>query len=92
MTSPAAPPASLIDYPCAFPVKVMGAKAEGFVEEMASIAQRHDPGFDPATVQLRPSRTGVWLGVTLTIMATSREQLDALYRELTAHPMVKVVL
>lgn len=90
MTQPVPP--SLIDYPSAFPVKVMGARVDGFVEALVAVAQRHDPGFDAATVELRPSRTGAWLGVTLTVTATSREQLDALYRELTAHPMVKVVL
>jgi hypothetical protein len=90
MTAPTAP--SLIDYPSVFPLKVMGAHVEGFVDAMVAVAQRHDPAFDPSTVELRPSRTGAWLGVTLNVTATSREQLDALYRELTAHPMVKVVL
>lgn len=90
----ASPPeeASLITYPSAFPVKVMGAHVEGFVQAVVQVAQRFDPGFDPATVQTRPSRAGNWLAVTITITATSRAQLDGLYRALSSHPMVKVVL
>ena len=83
---------SLIDYPCPFPIKVMGLKVEGFEVAMSEIAQRHDPGFDAATLEVRHSKGGNYLGVTLTVVATSRAQLDALYRELTAHPLVKVVL
>jgi hypothetical protein len=56
------------------------------------VALQFDPGFDPATVQTRPSRAGNWLGVTITVTATSRAQLDELYRTLSTHPMVKVVL
>jgi uncharacterized protein len=83
---------SLIEYPSAFPIKVMGLKAEGFVHAMVDIAKRFDPGFDAATVELRNSGGGKYLGITLTIQATSREQLDELYRTLSTHPMVKVVL
>jgi uncharacterized protein len=83
---------SLIAYPSAFPIKVMGAHAEGFVDAVAAIARQFDPGFDAATVSTRASRGGRWLGVTVTVTATSRAQLDALYRALAAHPLVKVVL
>ena len=86
------PERSLIEYPSAFPIKVMGARVEGFTEAIVAVAQRFDPGFDPATVESRPSRGGNYLGLTITIAATSREQLDALYRELSSHPMVKIVL
>jgi len=86
------PDQSLITYPCAFPIKVMGAQVEGFVEAIVNIAQQFDPGFDPATVEQRPSKAGTYLGLTITVTATSREQLDELYRTLTTHPMVKVVL
>jgi len=86
------PEQSLIEYPSAFPIKVMGAHVEGFVEAIVSVAQRFDPGFDPATVERRPSKGGNYLGLTITITATSREQLDELYRTLSTHPMVKVVL
>ena len=83
---------SLIEYPSRFPIKVMGAKVDGFVHAITTIAREFDPSFDAATVELRDSRAGNYLGITITITATSREQLDSLYRALTAHPMVKVVL
>ena len=83
---------SLIEYPSRFPIKVMGAKADGFVHAITQIAERFDPAFDASTVELRNSKAGNYLGVTITVTATSREQLDDIYRALTAHPMVKVVL
>jgi putative lipoic acid-binding regulatory protein len=83
---------SLIEYPCRFPIKVMGAMADGFADALAEVARQFDPDFDPATMELRPSKGGNYLGVTITVTATSREQLDNLYRALTAHPMVKIVL
>jgi putative lipoic acid-binding regulatory protein len=86
------PEQSLIRYPSAFPIKVMGAHAAGFVDAVVAMAMRFDPGFDPASVETRPSKAGNYLGVTITITATSREQLDDLYRALSSHPMVKVVL
>ncbi len=86
------PEQSLIDYPCAFPIKVMGALVDGFDEAMIAVALQFDPGFDAASVERRPSSGGRYLGLTLTVNATSREQLDELYRTLSTHPMVKVVL
>ncbi len=89
-----APPddTSLIEYPSAFPIKVMGVHAEGFEEAIVALALQFDPTFDRASVERRPSKGGKYLGLTITITATSRDQLDSLYRALTAHPMVKVVL
>ena len=86
------PEQSLIQYPSAFPIKVMGQNAEGFVHAVTEIVRRFDPDFDAATVELRPSSGARYLGVTVTVTATSREQLDELYRTLSTHPMVKVVL
>ncbi|HNT38308.1 MAG TPA: DUF493 family protein [Rubrivivax sp.] len=86
------PEESLIEYPSAFPIKVMGAQVEGFVDAVVAVVRAFDPGFDPATIEHRPSRAGNYLGLTVTITATSREQLDELYRTLSTHPMVKVVL
>ena len=83
---------SLIKYPSRFPIKVMGAKVDGFVEAVTSIARHFDPEFDAASVELRDSKAGNYLGITITINATSREQLDELYRTLSTHPMVKIVL
>lgn len=90
--SPATRADSLIEYPCKFPIKVMGNRAEGLVHAITSITREFDPGFDANTVELRESKGGKYLGVTVTITATSREQLDELYRTLSTHPMVKVVL
>ncbi|WBY00307.1 DUF493 family protein [Ramlibacter tataouinensis] len=98
MTAPKPAPAadprkdSLIEYPSRFPIKVMGAKADGFVHAVTQIARQFDGEFDAATIELRDSKAGNYLGITIIVTATSREQLDDLYRALTAHPMVKVVL
>jgi hypothetical protein len=98
-TPPPAPPGptdprkdSLIEYPSRFPIKVMGAKVEGFVHAVTTVAKQFDPQFDAGTVELRDSKAGNYLGITITINATSREQLDELYRTLSTHPMVKMVL
>lgn len=86
------PEQSLIEYPCHFPIKVMGARVEGFTQAIVHVARQFDPDFDADTVEQRPSRAGNYLGLTLTVRVTSREQLDELYRTLTTHPMVKFVL
>ena len=83
---------SLVAYPSVFPIKVMGENVEGFAQAMIDLARRFDPALDDSAVTIRPSRAGKYLGVTLSVTATSREQLDALYRSLTQHPQVKVVL
>jgi putative lipoic acid-binding regulatory protein len=83
---------SLITYPSQFPIKVMGLKVEGLVRAITHIAEQFDPAFDASSIELRESKGGKYLGVTVTITATSRAQLDELYRTLSTHPMVKVVL
>lgn len=83
---------SLIEYPSPFPIKVMGQKADGLVAAITHVARQFDPTFDARTVELRESSGGKYLGVTITVTATSREQLDEIYRTLSSHPMVKVVL
>ena len=89
----AVPPApSLIEYPSAFPIKVMGQQVPDFEPAMIAIVQFFDPAFDASTIERRPSKAGNYLGLTLTVTATSREQLDELYRTLSTHPLVKVVL
>ncbi len=86
------PQESLIEYPSRFPIKVMGAKVDGFVHAMTMIAREFDDAFDASGIELRDSKQGNYLGITLTVTVTSREQLDELYRTLSTHPMVKVVL
>ncbi len=83
---------SLIEYPTQFPIKVMGANVAGFVEAMVHVARAFDATFDASTVEQRPSKAGNYMGLTLSVHVTSREQLDELYRTLTTHPMVKIVL
>ena len=83
---------SLLDFPCDFPIKVMGRKAPGFAQAVTDVVRRHAPDFDPATVEMRPSRQGRYLSVTCVLRATSRAQLDALYQELCDHPSVVMVL
>lgn len=92
MSDPSQTPPSLIEYPSLFPIKVMGQRADGFVPALVHVARQFDPSFNEATLELRESKGGNYLGVTLHITATSREQLDELYRTLSSHPMVKVVL
>ena len=86
------PGQSLIEYPSVFPIKVMGAMVDGFEQAVVAVALQFDPAFDAATIERRPSKGGNYLGLTIHVTATSREQLDELYRTLSAHPMVKVVL
>jgi hypothetical protein len=83
---------SLIEFPLLFPIKVMGARVDGFVHALTVIAQGFDPKFDASTIELRDSSTGKYLGVTLHIWTTDQAHLDELYRTLSTHPMVKVVL
>ena len=83
---------SLITYPSLFPIKVMGEKVEALLPAVTQVARMLDPTFDERTIELRESKGGRYLGITITVTATSREQLDELYRTLSTHPMVKVVL
>jgi putative lipoic acid-binding regulatory protein len=86
------PPADLLQFPADFPIKIMGRRVDGFASAIAEVVLRHAPDFDASTIEMRHSAQGTYLGLTATIRATSRAQLDALYRELSSHPMVKVVL
>ncbi|HEX7440543.1 MAG TPA: DUF493 family protein [Caldimonas sp.] len=86
------PEQSLIEYPSQFPIKVMGTNVDGFADAVIAVARKFDPLLDPTTVESRLSAAGKYLSLTVTITATSREQLDELYRTLSTHPMVKVVL
>lgn len=83
---------SLIEYPCPFPLKIMGEAHDELSQSVLSIVTRHDPCFDSTTIEMRASSTGRYISLTCTVTATSRPQLDALYTELTSHPLVKVVL
>jgi len=84
--------ATLLEYPCDFPVKILGHTQAGFAQAVLEIVKRHAPDFDAATLELRASKRRKYLSVTCVIRATSREQLDNLYQELCDHPMVVMVL
>ena len=84
--------ASLIEYPCDFPIKVFGLQQAGFAQAVLEVVTRHDPGFVAATMEMRASRKARYLSLTCTVRATSREQLDALYQELCDHPSIVMVL
>ena len=83
---------SLIEYPCDFPVKILGHTQAGFAQAILEVVRRHAPEFDSATVEMKTSKKGKYLSLTCVIRATSREQLDALYQELCDHPAVVMVL
>ena len=79
-------------FPTAFPIKIMGRRESGFTTAVIEIVLRHAPDFMPGTLESRPSREGKYVSLTATVNATSREQLDALYRELCYPPSVVMVL
>lgn len=85
-------PDTLLEFPCDFPIKIMGSRTDDFAQLMVDIVLRHAPDFVAETLEMRASSGGKYLAVTCTIRAMSKDQLDNLYRELTAHPQVKVVL
>ena len=86
------PAETLLEFPCAFPIKIMGARVDDFAQTVLEVVLRHAPDFDAAAMQMRPSSKGNYLSITCTVNATSQAQLDALYVELSSHPLVKVVL
>ena len=83
---------SLIEYPCDFPIKVLGLSHQGFAQTVAEVVRRYDHNFNAATMEMRPSSGARYIGLTCTVHATSREQLNALYQELCDHPQVVMVL
>ena len=83
---------TLLEFPCDFPVKIMGLAGNDLAQAVLTVVARHDPDFDGATMEMRASSGGKYVSLTCTINATSKAQLDALYRELSGHPLVKVVL
>ena len=83
---------TLIEYPSDFPIKIMGESEGNFAQLILEIVLRHAPDFVPDSIEMRPSKSNKYISLTCTINATSRQQLDNLYSELSAHPLVKVVL
>jgi hypothetical protein len=85
-------PRAALAFPTAFPLKILGRREARFAQSVLEIVLRHAPDFQPATMEMRHSRQGRYLSLTVTVNATSREQLDALYQDLCDHPAVVMVL
>ena len=85
-------PQSLLTFPCVFPIKIMGRREDGFAQDVSEVVLRHAPDFHPETLEMRASKNGRYLSLTVTLNARSREQLDGLYSELSKHPRVMMVL
>jgi putative lipoic acid-binding regulatory protein len=85
-------PDTLFDFPCRFPVKAMGRDENDFEATVVGIVRRHAPDLGEGAVTTQPSRGGRFVSVTVTITATSRDQLDAIYRDLTEHDQVLMAL
>lgn len=83
---------TLIDFPCNFPIKVMGETHVDFTQEMIKVIQQDEPTFDSSKIDMRASTGGKYTSLTCTCYVESKPQLDRIYRKLTSHPMVKVVL
>jgi len=83
---------TLLRFPTPFPIKAMGRREDGFAQAVLEIILKHAPDFDGQTMEMRPSKNGNFLSVTATINATSKAQLDDIYRALTAHPAVLMAL
>jgi putative lipoic acid-binding regulatory protein len=83
---------SLIEYPCDFPIKILGLSQQGFAKAVMEVVVRHDPDFKADTMEILNSSKARYISLTCTVRATSRDQLDALYQDLCDHPMVVMVL
>jgi putative lipoic acid-binding regulatory protein len=83
---------ALLEFPCDFPIKILAEAQGDWALGILAVVEDHVPDFDRASATKRPSRNGKYGALTCTIRARSRAQLDALYRDLTGHPGVKVVL
>ena len=85
-------PESPLQFPCEFPVKAFGLAGPDFDALVVGIIRRHVAGLGEGAVTSRPSAGGKYIAVTVTLTAESREQLDAIYRDLSAHPAVIMAL
>jgi uncharacterized protein len=88
----ASPKESLIEFPCDFPIKVMGRSHPEFQQTIVAVIRTFDGGFDETTIETRPSSGGNYTGLTVTVRAENQTHLDDIYRALTGHPMVKIVM
>lgn len=83
---------TLIEFPCDFPIKVMGETHADFSSEIIKTIQTIAPAFDASKIEMRGSTGGKYISLTCTVHVTSKQQLDDIYRAISAHPMVKFAL
>lgn len=83
---------SPLEFPCEFPIKAMGHTADDFDSLVVSLVRRHAPDLGEGAVRTRLSRRGRFMSVTVTIRASSRQQLDSIYMDLTANERVLMAL
>jgi putative lipoic acid-binding regulatory protein len=83
---------TLLEFPCEFPLKIMGKAEDTLAQVVLEIVTLHAPDFDGTTMEMRASSGGNYVSLTCTVVARSKPQLDALYTDLSGHPLIKVVL
>lgn len=83
---------TLIEFPCDFPIKIMGETRDEFTQTIVEVIKGHVSEFDASKIEMRASTGGKYISITCFVYVTSKPQLDDIYRALTAHPLVKVVL
>ena len=81
-----------IEFPCDYPVKVMGRKVPEFETTIIDVFERHDPGFPRERISIRASREGTFVSLTVFITATGKPQLQALHRDLMSTGLVSMVI
>ena len=83
---------TLIEFPCMFPIKVMGGVHDEFTSTVIKIIKQKNKDFDPSTIEMKGSSEGRYISLTCFVYVTSKPELDDIYRSLSTHPMIKVVL
>ncbi len=83
---------TLIEFPCYFPVKIIGTNSESFIYEIKEITIQHFPNFQETDMTHKLSQKSSFLAITTTVYAESQEMLDAYYQALVKHPDIKMVL
>jgi putative lipoic acid-binding regulatory protein len=83
---------TLIEFPCHFPIKVMGEIHDEFTSTVIEIIKQKNGKFDPSTIEMKGSSEGRYISLTCFVYVTSKPELDDIYRSLSSHPMIKVVL
>ena len=83
---------TLIDFPCDFPLKIIGSHTHNFIEEITSIVLKHYPLTPEENISTKTSEKGNYISMTVIVFTENQMTLDALYYELTSHPHIKMVL